>query len=178
MRMIKALAAFAFTSLTVVACGAPEGSEAPVDSNSSALRGGGLGANCTGDTTCRSGLVCDAHCPIIPGRAHCEIAGGVCAPKCSETGDTLAGKSFASLDGAHTITFLTSTTFHKVDSCPTTPGGIHCNHIGIADGTYTSNGTTIAITSTLGAKDSFTVEPHCYDGLVDTQTGIELYPSN
>ena len=180
MRMIKALAAFAFTSLTIVACGAPEGSEAPADSTgvtSSALKGGGLGASCAGDTTCRSGLVCDAHCPVIPGRPHCEIAGGVCAPKCSETGSTLAGKSFTSLDAAHTITFLTATTFHKVDSCPNN-GGIHCQHIAVADGTYVVSGSSIATTSTLGAKDTFTVEPHCYDGLVDTQNGIELYPSN
>ena len=157
-------------------CGAPEGSEAPVDSSSSALRGGGLGANCTGDATCRGNLVCDAHCPVIPGRPHCEIAGGVCAPKCSETGDTLAGKSFASLDGAHKITFQNATTYDKVDSCPTT--GIHCNHIAVADGTFVAGGASIALTSTLGAKDTLTVEPHCYDGLVDTQNGVELYPAN
>jgi hypothetical protein len=178
MRMIKALAALAITSLTLVACGAPEGSEAPTDQASSALSGkGGLGANCAGDATCSGSLVCDAHCPVIPGRPHCEIAGGVCAPKCTESGHTLNGKTFTSLDGAHTITFESTSTYHKVDSCPTT-GTIHCNHIAVADGTYVASGSTIALTSTLGAHDTLDVEPHCYDGLLDTQNNVELYPAN
>ncbi len=45
-------------------------------------------------------------------------------------------------------------------------------------GTYTSNGTTITLTSTFGTKDTLTVESHCYEGLLDKTTGADLYPTN
>ena len=87
MHRVHALAALAFTSFTFAALGAPDSSKAPADSNASTqLACGGPGANCTGDVTCGRPLVCDAHCPVIPGRLHCEIAGGVCEPRCTETG--------------------------------------------------------------------------------------------
>lgn len=120
--------------------------------------------------------MCNAFCPIIPGRVHCDIAGGVCAPRCTQTGDTLNGKSFASLDGAHSITFE-STTYRKTDGCPNT-GGIHCDHIVLSTGTFQSSGTTISLTSSLGAHDRLTVEPHCYDGLLDQSDHVQLYPSH
>jgi hypothetical protein len=182
MRIVHALAAFALTSMTLVACGAPEGSEASTDSASaealSSKSGlGALGASCNTGTTCRTNLVCDLHCPVIPGRLHCEIPGGVCAPKCTETSDRITGKSFASTDGAHSITFETSTTFRKTDGCAQT-GGIHCNHIQLTTGTYRATGTTVTLHADLGGKSTLAVEPNCYDGLLDTTTRAELYPSD
>lgn len=166
MRGVHTLAALAVTAFTVAAQGATVGSYR-----------GGLGANCLSDANCGGDLVCNAFCPVIPGRVHCDIAGGLCEPRCVQTGDTLSGKSFASLDGTHSITFESKTTYRKTDGCPNT-GGIHCEHITLSTGTFKSNGTRISLTSDQDAHDTLKVEPHCYDGLLDEADHVQLYPSN
>lgn len=177
MRFVHALAVLAFTALTGAAQGAPANSAAPVDATSSpALCRGGLGANCTSDATCGDDLVCNARCPVIPGRPNCKIAGGVCAPRCMATAKALSGKSFKSLDGTHAITFESPTTYRKTDGCPTT-GGIHCDHIVLTTGTYRANGERIWLTPNQGARATLTVEPHCYDGLLDPSDNTQLYPA-
>jgi len=120
--------------------------------------------------------VCNLHCPVIPGREHCEIAGGTCGERAELSSHELDGKSFVSVDGAHSIAFATGGTFTKLDGCPTT--GIHCDHVQETTGTFTSNGTTIRLHISTGGSDTLTVEKHAYDGLFDNSDGIELYPSN
>jgi hypothetical protein len=161
-------------SFTVIACASsPEGSD-PTGQTNAALTGSG--GTCSSDASCRSPLVCDLHCPVIPGREHCEIAGGTCSARCELSSRELDGTSFASTDGAHSIAFATGGKFTKLDGCPTT--GIHCDHIQETTGTFTSNGTTIRLKPSSGGSDTVTVEEHCYDGLFDNSDGVELYPSN
>jgi hypothetical protein len=177
MRAIKSAFAFAVSSLLLVACAAsPGAAEATGETSQASSRGGAVGTTCTTDAACKSSLVCEPICPVIPGRAHCEIAGGTCEVACTRTSTSLSGSTFTSADGAHSITFSSATAFSKTDGCPNT--GIHCENVALMTGTYTSNGTTITLTSTFGTKDTLTVESHCYEGLLDKTTGADLYPTN
>ncbi len=178
---IKAVATFALTAITLVACSAgPEGNEAQeatgtTESAMSAKGSGSLGQTCATDSSCNRGLVCDPICPIspLPGTFHCETIGNSCQPTCQRTPSELAGTSFSSVDGVHKITFTSKTEFSQTDGCPLT--GIHCQNIKLTVGTYTSNGTTISLKSSLGARNTMSVESHCYEGLVDNSDGVELY---
>ena len=79
-------------SFTVVACASsPEGSD-PTGETTSALTA--AGGYCSTDANCKSSLVCDLHCPSIPGREHCEIAGGTCSARAELTTRELVGTSF------------------------------------------------------------------------------------
>ena len=171
MRVTHLVAALALSSLPLVVHGSPA---APPASAAPAGKGG-TGASCMGDAECGGKLVCDASCPVIPGRIHCDIAGGVCEPRCTQTGSSLNGKSFASLDGVHSIQFESPSTYRKTDGCAKT-GTVQCHHIVVSTGTYRASGATISLTSSQGAHDTLKVEPHCYDGLLDTSDHIELYP--
>jgi hypothetical protein len=161
-------------SFTIVACASSPESSDPTGETTSALTG--AGGNCSTDANCKSSLVCDLHCPIIPGREHCEIAGGTCSARAELTTRELVGTSFASTDGAHSIAFASGDKFTKLDGCPNT--GIHCEHIQETTGTFTSNGTTIRLKISTGGSDTLTVDPHAYNGVLDNSTGVELYPSN
>jgi hypothetical protein len=174
MRIFKALAAIVVTSTAVLACGSPPASEGSTEASQAALSGGGVGASCGTDSSCNRGNVCEPICPVIPGRIHCEIAGGTCEPTCTRGGASLSGETFTSLDGAHSVTFNSSSSFTKTDGCPTT--GIHCNHIQLTQGVYFSDGTTIYLEGNTGSFDTLSVEAHCYQGLVDDATSVELYP--
>ena len=166
------------TSFTALALNAQDGQEEPseaVSAPGTEFSRSGPGSSCLDDSDCGGALVCDAYCPVIPGRVHCDAVGGTCEPRCEETGSSLKGKTFTSADGAHSITFTSSTTYQKTDGCPNT-GGIHCNHIVLSTGTFFATGEKVLLTSDQGAHDTLTVEPHCYDGLLDEQDGVELYP--
>jgi hypothetical protein len=134
---------------------------------------------CTTDATCESGFECAPHCPIIPGRLHCELVGGTCAARCTRSSASLHGQTFASSDAAHSITFAANGTFQKTDGCDPGPGGITCNHIELTKGTYASSSTgkTVKLTSNLGTVETLSVETHCYEGLHDPGTGAILYPA-
>jgi hypothetical protein len=179
MRTFKALAALALTSLTLIACGSsPEASpqQESTSQSEAAVSSGGIGATCGNDSNCNRGLVCEPICPVIPGRPHCMIFGGTCEPTCTRWSTSLAGSTFTSTDGAHSITFDSATHFTKTDGCPQT--GIHCNSIQLTTGTYVSYGTSISLRGDLGQRDTMAVEAHCYQGLLDANTGAELYPAN
>jgi hypothetical protein len=195
MRFNHALAALAFSSMAIVACGAPDGStgstEPGVESSSQALKA--TGGMCTSDWQCVAGDVCDVICPVspLPGHFHCEIAGSHCEPRATQTVPGLGGHTFTSVDGAHTITFTYSTdpdtvhdaattaTFVKRDACSPQPSGIHCNSIQIMTGTYSldKTGTVVTLTADLGGGDSLKVSPHYYDGLFDDGKSVQLYPN-
>jgi hypothetical protein len=175
MSIIKGSFLLIAASFSIIACASsPESSDPTGQTSESALTG--KGGSCNADSSCKSSLVCNPHCPSIPGRAHCEIAGGTCGDRCELTSHDLAGTSFASTDGAHSLSFETDGTFVKLDGCANT--GIHCNHIQRTTGTFSSTGTTIHLKLDLGGSDTVSVEKHCYQGLLDNSTGVELYPSN
>jgi hypothetical protein len=175
MRFVHAFAALTFSSIAVIACGAPDGSTEPgVESSSAALT---VTKACLSDSQCSAGAVCDMACPVIPGRVHCNIAGGTCQPRCVENAPDLAGKTFTSADGAHSITFTSTTSFTKTDGCSTLPNGARCKHIQLTTGTFASTGTSIELFGDLGSKDTLIVDPHCYEGLLD-KSGVELYPAD
>ena len=176
MRAIKSAFAFAVSSLLLVACAAsPGASESTGEAAQAQTSGGAVGTTCMNDASCKSSLVCEPICPVIPGRPHCEIAGGTCEVACTRTSTSLSGSTFTSADGAHSITFTSGTAFSKTDGCPTT--GIHCQNIRLETGKYASNGTTITLTPTVGAKSTLSVESHCYEGLLDNSDGVDLYPA-
>jgi hypothetical protein len=173
---IKAVATFALTALTLVACSAgPEGNEEGTGSTESAVKSGGVDSSCSTDSNCNRGLVCDPICPIIPDHDHCEVVGGTCEPVCQRTKTQLEGTTFTSADDAHTITFNADGTFTQHDGCPTT--GIHCDNIRLTQGTFSSNGTTVTLLASGGGRNTMSVESHCYEGLVDNSDGIDLYPA-
>jgi len=174
MLTFKTIAALSLTSLAVVACGAtPDASEA-TESSQAAL--GQPVTMCMTDANCGKGLVCDPICPSVPGRAHCEIAGGTCEPICNRPASSLAGTTFTSADGAHSVQFTSETKFVKTDGCPTT--GVHCEHIQQSTGTYVSDGSKIWLDASVGSSDTLAVESHCYAGLYDNGNGVELYPGS
>jgi hypothetical protein len=181
MRTLHALAAVTVAAVTaLVGCGAnPDGAQ-PTSTSSEAVtasKGGGVGSSCQTDSTCERGLVCEPICPVIPDHVHCDIAGGTCEASCTRSASSLDGQTFTSADGAHSITFTSARAYTKTDGCPDT-GGITCEHIAISNGTFTSNGTTVDLVSTLGARDTLTVEAHCYEGLLDHGDNVDLYATN
>jgi hypothetical protein len=180
MRILSIIAAVAVSSFAVLACGAsPEASEANAQTSEavqSAAATGGLNAACGTDSSCRVGLVCDLHCPLIPNKPHCNIAGGTCQPVCELFSSDLTGKTFTSSDGVHSITFTSSTQFSKTDGCTPLPNGAHCQHIVLTTGSYTSYGTSIALHAANGTRDTLAVDTHCYDGLLDEASNVNLYP--
>jgi hypothetical protein len=159
---------------TIGACASASDGADPTGQTESAVTGSG--GMCETDSNCRSPLVCDLHCPVIPGREHCEIAGGTCSARCELSTHQLEGMSFVSTDGSESIAFAAGAKFTKLVGCPNT--GIHCDHIQEITGTFTSDGTSIRLHPTTGASDTVKVEKHCYDGIFDDATGLELYPSN
>ncbi|HEY1694621.1 MAG TPA: hypothetical protein VGG39_20765 [Polyangiaceae bacterium] len=177
MLSLRAIALSGLTALALVACGGvgSDGTEDTGSSQAAVTSGkGGVGTTCQTDSSCRSSLVCEPICPVIPGRPHCEIAGGTCEASCTRSGASLEGETFTSADGAHSITFSSPNEFSKTDGCS---GTIHCEHIELTTGTYSSNGTSVRLTSTTGAHDTLSVESHCYQGLLDESDGVDLYPA-
>ncbi|HEY2516059.1 MAG TPA: hypothetical protein VGI39_34545, partial [Polyangiaceae bacterium] len=116
------------------------------------------------DGQCKAGLVCEPHCPDIPGRPHCTIAGGVCELPCSDSPAALPGKVFRSANGAHSLTFGDHGAYTKTDGADLTTGK------------FTSNGTLITLKDDLGGTGTLAVETHCYAGLFDRSAGAELFP--
>jgi len=139
----------------------------------------GTGHACSTDSSCVSGDVCEPHCPVSPGRGHCEIAGGTCESRCTRSTTSLHGETFTSSNGAHSITFAANGTFSKTDGCDPAPGGVTCHHIQLTTGTYksSSTGKTITLTPAVGSAQTLSVETHRYEGLLDHTTGQQLYPS-
>jgi len=173
--------AFVAIPLALAACGAPAGS-APEDTgvSSAALTlpegnaTAAAGSFCWTDSDCASPLACDAYCPVIPGRSNCLIGGGRCEAACVRSAETLSGSTFTSADGLHSVAFTSSTAFTKTEACPTT--GIHCEYTLIEHGTYSVSNATVTLTAP-GNTVTLTVNPHCYDGLLNVGIGVELYPA-
>ncbi len=179
-KALHALALVSFGSLLFAAC-AVTPAEDEVDGDDATTSAAVVRAKkaCLADTACVTGDVCDLYCPIIPGRFHCEIAGGTCEPRAMRTTASLHGETFTSSDGAHSITFAANGTFKKTDGCDPIPGHVTCDHIELTTGTYASSSTgkTVKLTTSLDTTDTLSVETHCYEGLHDPSSGAVLYPS-
>ena len=171
---VRAIALSGLTSLLLVACGSAPGASEDTAASQSAVTSATTTA-CQTDSSCGWHDVCEPICPVIPGREHCEIAGGTCQPVCTRTASSLSGQTFTSADAAHSITFTSATQFTKTDGCS---GTIHCEHVVLTKGTYTSTGTTVRLYASNGTRDTLSVESHCYEGLLDEGDGVDLYPAN
>ena len=167
MRILKAARAVVPLSMIALGCSAqsPQSSEAPAEVAQGLSAKGDVGASCDTDAQCKAGLVCEPHCPRIPGRPHCAIAGGVCELPCSDSPSSLPGKVFRSADGMRSVTFGEQGAYTKTDGAEVTSGK------------FSSNGAVITLKGLLGVAGSLSVEAHCYAGLFDRATGVELFPA-